>query len=211
MYLQNKYTTWYNKIIDRASTRLLTTYYERHHIIPKSLGGTDLKENIAELTAHEHYVCHKLLTKMVSGDARHKMNLAAYRMSHSSKYHDRHKISGAEYARLKENFAKSLSELKKGKPGIPRSIETRAKMSKSRTGKSMPAETRQKISTSSVGKTHSEETKAKFKNRTSSRKGVVLSDETKLKMSLAKKGRTFSPEHMANLRIAKKISQKTPI
>jgi 5-methylcytosine-specific restriction endonuclease McrA len=48
MYLPNKYTTWYNNIIQRAKSRLLNGYKERHHIIPKSLGGSDLKENLLD-------------------------------------------------------------------------------------------------------------------------------------------------------------------
>ena len=41
MYLQNKYTKCYYNIIDRAKSRDLSkeTYTEKHHIIPKSLGG----------------------------------------------------------------------------------------------------------------------------------------------------------------------------
>ena len=37
-------------------------YYEKHHILPKCLGGNNDKENLVLLTAKEHYVCHKLLT-----------------------------------------------------------------------------------------------------------------------------------------------------
>jgi len=36
--LENKYTSYYNSIIDKAKNRLLDGYYEIHHIIPKSLG-----------------------------------------------------------------------------------------------------------------------------------------------------------------------------
>ena len=39
-------------------------YYEKHHIIPKCLNGTDEKNNLVLLTAREHYVCHKLLTRI---------------------------------------------------------------------------------------------------------------------------------------------------
>jgi hypothetical protein len=39
-------------------------YYERHHIKPRSMGGGDEKENIAILTAREHYICHWLLYKI---------------------------------------------------------------------------------------------------------------------------------------------------
>ena len=35
-----------------------------HHIKPRSLDGTDDKENIVKLTAREHFVCHWLLVKM---------------------------------------------------------------------------------------------------------------------------------------------------
>ena len=44
----NKYSKWYNLLIDRALTRELpdAVYFEKHHIIPKSWGGPDVKENI---------------------------------------------------------------------------------------------------------------------------------------------------------------------
>ena len=40
-------------------------YYEKHHIVPRSMGGSNKKSNLVDLTAREHYVCHRLLTKMV--------------------------------------------------------------------------------------------------------------------------------------------------
>ncbi len=38
-------------------------YYERHHIVPKCLGGTNDDENLIDLFAREHFVAHKLLAK----------------------------------------------------------------------------------------------------------------------------------------------------
>lgn len=38
-------------------------YYERHHIIPRSLGGLDTEENLVLLTAKEHYYAHYFLWK----------------------------------------------------------------------------------------------------------------------------------------------------
>jgi hypothetical protein len=67
-YIQNKYAKTYFRIIDRAQYRILTGYTERHHIIPRSLGGTDDPTNIVVLSAREHYICHLLLTKMFSHD-----------------------------------------------------------------------------------------------------------------------------------------------
>lgn len=55
------YQRVYDQIIDRAKSRKLEGYREKHHIIPKCLGGTNKKQNLVELTAREHFVCHQLL------------------------------------------------------------------------------------------------------------------------------------------------------
>jgi hypothetical protein len=75
MYLQNKYTCWYNNIIQQAQSRILSQdiYTEKHHVIPRSLGGNNSNTNIAILTAKEHFLCHLLLTKMTTGNAQFKM------------------------------------------------------------------------------------------------------------------------------------------
>ena len=53
-------------------------YYERHHIIPKWLGGNDSKDNLVLLTAKEHYIAHYLLfmhyRDRSSAAAFHRMN-----------------------------------------------------------------------------------------------------------------------------------------
>lgn len=81
MYLDNKYTTWYTNIIDTAMHRPTVRYTEKHHIIPKCLGGSNKKDNLVILTAREHFICHWLLTKMVEGEARYKMLSAMYCMA----------------------------------------------------------------------------------------------------------------------------------
>jgi hypothetical protein len=75
MYLQNKYTHWYYNIIQHAQPRLLSkdVYIEKHHIVPRSLGGNNAKSNIVNLTAREHFICHLLLTKMTIGNDMYKM------------------------------------------------------------------------------------------------------------------------------------------
>lgn len=73
IFIANKYTTWYYSIIDSAKNRNNTGYTERHHILPKSLGGSDNKNNLVRLTAREHFICHQLLTKMTTGYERIKM------------------------------------------------------------------------------------------------------------------------------------------
>ena len=61
----NKYQKWYNLIIDRARNRTIEGYVEVHHIVPKSLGGTDEERNLVALTAREHLVAHMLLPRFV--------------------------------------------------------------------------------------------------------------------------------------------------
>lgn len=39
-------------------------YSEKHHIIPRCLGGTNDKDNLIELTAREHFLAHYLLMKI---------------------------------------------------------------------------------------------------------------------------------------------------
>ena len=39
-------------------------YYEKHHIIPKSMGGDNSKENIVYLTGREHFIAHWLLWRI---------------------------------------------------------------------------------------------------------------------------------------------------
>ena len=39
-------------------------YSEKHHIVPRCLGGSDDKFNLVVLTAREHFLAHYLLTKI---------------------------------------------------------------------------------------------------------------------------------------------------
>lgn len=58
------YKKHYDLLIERAKLRILESYTEKHHIVPRCLGGNDEKENIVKLTPEEHYVAHQLLVKM---------------------------------------------------------------------------------------------------------------------------------------------------
>ena len=77
-FIDNKYTKLYFKIIQRATARRIDGYREQHHIVPKSLGGSNKSDNLVSLTAKEHFICHLLLTKMVEGAAKKKMTYALW-------------------------------------------------------------------------------------------------------------------------------------
>ena len=58
------YNKHYKLLCNRAKNRLLNSYTESHHIIPKCMGGSDDLENLVEVTPEDHYVAHQLLVKM---------------------------------------------------------------------------------------------------------------------------------------------------
>jgi len=76
------YTKIYNTLIERARNRGIDGYFEKHHIVPRCLGGTDDKDNIVALTPEEHYVSHQLLVKMYPNEK--SLAWAAVRMTHHS-------------------------------------------------------------------------------------------------------------------------------
>ena len=104
IFNESKYTRWYYQIIDQAQGRPLTNdiYTESHHIIPKSLGGTNKKTNLVLLSGREHFIVHWLLTKMLSGAYQQKMAYACKRMMHSkNSKQDRYQITSRVYENLK--------------------------------------------------------------------------------------------------------------
>ena len=62
------WTSIYDNLIQRAKSESRTksneTYYERHHIIPKYMNGSDDEENLVLLTFREHIIAHYLLWRM---------------------------------------------------------------------------------------------------------------------------------------------------
>lgn len=146
IFTENKYTRWYHSIIYRAIARTTIGYSETHHIIPKSLGGSNGPENLVTLTAREHFICHLLLTKMVDGSARHKMLFALWRMVHGNSNQNRHKINSLQYSKIKAAMAESIAVQNKTQVPWNKGKKTgQVPWNKGRTNV-MSAEARQKIS-----------------------------------------------------------------
>jgi hypothetical protein len=79
---ENKYSKWYFRIINKAQDRIeVDGYTEKHHIIPKSLGGANNKTNIVKLTGREHFVVHLLLIRMVKPEDVYRMVHAIIRFT----------------------------------------------------------------------------------------------------------------------------------
>ena len=197
MFTENKYHRWYFEIIKNAQSRVLHTYSETHHIIPKCLGGSDLKQNLVELTAREHFICHWLLTKFVSVN-KEKMDYALWLMINvENKLQNRYKVNSKTYEILKTKLAKTFS--------------------KQHTGRKMSEETKQKISTTRKKKFQEGTLEIKVYDSTKeklskNRLGSKQSQETKNKIGLAHKGKVISETHKQALRdknIGKPRSEET--
>lgn len=176
MYLQNKYSKWYFNIIDRSKNRILekSVYTEKHHIIPKSLGGSDANDNIAVLTGREHFICHLLLPKFTTGAARAKMIYAAWRMCCcGSRLNKGFKISSSTYESIRQKRSEHLRSLKgQNSPMFGKKT--------GRTSSDFTKEWREKISAAQKGKVPWN-------------KGIPRTDEEKAKMSSARKLKASDP------------------
>jgi hypothetical protein len=107
LFINNKYTNWYYSLILSAKERhSITGYTEKHHIIPRSMGGSDDPDNLVILTAKEHFVCHLLLTKMTTGLHKRSMAYAAWQMTHINE-RPRYRISSKIYELLRTTLSQS--------------------------------------------------------------------------------------------------------
>jgi hypothetical protein len=98
----------------RLNKKINGAYYEVHHIIPKSLGGTDKKSNLAVLTAKEHFICHWLLVKIYpdGSDSQSKMLIAFWRMRSSSESQRGNRyINARAYESLRIKYATAIGKL----------------------------------------------------------------------------------------------------
>ena len=74
------YEQIYNDLISYRLSKPATGYIERHHILMKSMGGSDDPSNIVVLTGREHWIAHLLLYK-IHGNSQtiHACNMMAMR------------------------------------------------------------------------------------------------------------------------------------
>jgi hypothetical protein len=120
------YSKIYSDLIDRAKNRTTLEYTEKHHIIPKCLGGNNKNDNIVRLTYREHFLCHWLLCKIYPDN--YKLKAAFCKMTHSTKFTKRivtskqfeivkRHVRYIEYPWLKE-YIRNHGPWNKGKTGV---------------------------------------------------------------------------------------------
>ncbi len=158
-------------------------YYERHHILPKSLFPLWKKRrtNIVLLTAREHFFCHQLLSKIYPSKEM-SYALVAFTVRPNSDY----KISSREYEQLKIMH----SNLRKGINNWTPESRSKAKETKIKNGtlhKSPSKDHKDKISNTLKRKYASKEIKTH-------NEGHSLNESTKEKISTTLKTKYESGE-----------------
>ena len=144
----------YDLLIAKAQARNgVIGYAERHHIVPRSLGGTNDNANLVELTAREHFIAHMLLARMHGGTQWYAVIvMKGNRLSYTnSKLYE---IAKREHAIALKGKPLSFAHKEKLR-GKTHTSETRAKMSAARLGNpGVPhtAEAREKIGAARRGK-----------------------------------------------------------
>ena len=153
------YQKHYNLLIETRRNRVLdqNTYYEKHHIIPKCMGGSNDKDNIIKLTAREHFIAHWLLWRIYPTK---QMAFAFYLMASGIKRFNtginRETFSSIAYEEAKIAKSKAVSENnKKYKKGHTKSDEAKKKLSDSLKGIKLTDDHKNNISRSNKGKAKS--------------------------------------------------------
>jgi hypothetical protein len=156
-------------------------YYENHHIVPRSLGGSDSKENLVLLTAKEHFISHKLLLFISPNNE--SIIRAFHMMCHFQ--NGNYDISSKDYRYSRELLSEILRKREpwnKGKTGIF-SKESLNKIRKTWKNKKHTEETKEKMRNSKLGERNP------IFGKDSPNKGKIqpCSEKQKIKLSIAAK------------------------
>ncbi len=206
LFLNNKYSKWYFNIIKNP---VLENYNEKHHIIPRSCGGSDDSSNLVLLSARQHFICHLLLPKMMKHQT-HK-NSMCYALRLMSFAND--PINNRRYKIKSSRLFESVRNCHKG---IPLSEKVKQKLSvaaSNRIRAPHTQETKQKIGNAHRGRTLNDEHKQKISKTLTGRdswmKNKKHSLESLLKMSESQKNRIRKPasKHSAQAKANNKNAQ----
>lgn len=157
-------------------------YHERHHIVPKCMGGINDDDNLIDLFAREHFEAHRLLA--LENPDNPSLTYAWWAMSHwNASNQERYELTADEYEEARISYVNKLSELSKGENNIffgkHHTEEQKQYFSKIRKGK--------KRSEDSIRK-QKETCKLVFLGENNNFYGKCHSDVTKEKWSIERTG-----------------------
>lgn len=181
----------------RASRENRRGYVEKHHVIPRCLGGTDDPDNLVRLTAREHFLAHQLLVKIHPGVR--GLSWALVLMCGKIKY-----AKGRHYEWARKAAAKDVSRDRKGV--AQKMTEGRLRQYEARKGKPLSPEHRAKMSAANKGKILSEETKKKLSD--AAKKRPPPSPETLEKLRVRMLGNSISKGVRQKPHVTQELSKR---
>jgi hypothetical protein len=108
------YKKIYDNIVNFRKHNAFDGYVESHHIIPKCLGGDDSSDNLVNLSAKEHFICHLLLTKIYRNDKSYSKLIHAFLMMLVSSKNQERYLTSKKYEILRAGFSERMSSLQGG-------------------------------------------------------------------------------------------------
>ncbi len=179
MIKSTHYYQRYIKFIDSCKISEITGYTESHHIIPKSLGGADSKDNLVELSARQHFLAHWMLWKAYDDKQMHDAFWLMCHMS-SSNQQRTYKINSTIYGKLKQQRSLLIShQMMVNNPSTREKVKELRRISamgntygRSNKGLIFTEEHRKNLSDSHKGTPTSDKQKLAVANSNKKRKGT---------------------------------------
>lgn len=201
-----------NILITRGRFACGDEYHERHHIIPKSLGGSNDESNLIDLFAREHFEAHRLLA-IENPDDWKIVNAWTMMAFVKDKNQDRYQLTAEEYEEAKRALSMAKKTLYEENPekhpmyGKHHKEESKEKMRGPRpsmTGDNHPM----------YNKHPSDETRKKISKNHADVSGVnnpfygrCMSEDQRKKISEAKKGNVVGKDNPRARKVAQYDSE----
>lgn len=197
---------------------------ERHHVVPKCLGGTDDEENLIYLTLKEHFIAHKLLHKENPENrslfyAYWRMCNGRYNLATPEEYEEAKKLFANTSPMLGKHQTEESNRINSEKHKSENlSPDTRIKLSESKRGDKNPMYGKRSPmagiygeNNPNYGSKRTEESKKRMSEAQLGEKnhnyGKHLSDETRKKMSEAWKHIVVSEESKRKMSESRKSAK----
>lgn len=204
--MQETYEEFIQNILDtRGRFSCGNEYHERHHIVPKCMGGGNEQENLIDLFAREHFEAHQLLA--LENPENDKLVYAWWCMTIQTNEYtkERYKVDAAEYEQIKLAYIDKLRERISGSNNPMYGISPKERMdeetyeewlykiTEKSTGKNNPM----------YGKHHTEETKEKIREKLT---GNMVGEKNPF---YGKHHTEETKECLRQINIGKKVSKET--
>jgi len=108
MKTKEYYAAKYKKFIQSRRLRELPAICERHHIVPRSIGGTDDPENIISLSPREHYLAHLLLYHSNPDNVKFAQAMSA--MIYGNKKVNKRELTSRQYEKTRSIITKPIPQ-----------------------------------------------------------------------------------------------------